>query len=156
MLLMLRPLCADDVLQMGECGKTATADEWRLTKLNKSMWAIVLGRKNKFVACWDIGDGWRDPYWKEDHPLRKTPFPAGKLPSIMGCGWRKVTHKANKIPHHGNDHGKGHGKDHDKGHIKGHEKGHGKVHKKFRRPRQGPKEVSPPSQGLSLTHMVCF
>jgi len=88
------------------------ADEWRLTKLNNtanntSMWAIVLGANNEFIACWDTGDGVGDPYKKMEHPLLKKPFPAGKFPSIMGCGWRKVTHK---IPRHGNGHVKDIGK----------------------------------------------
>jgi len=111
------------VLQAGYCNQTDDADAWRLIKLNNtvnntSMWAIVLGANNEFIACWDTGDGLQDPYKKIEHPLLKKPFPASKLPSIMGCGWRKVTRK---IHHHGKDHGKGHVKDHDKGHIKGHD-----------------------------------
>ena len=111
------------MLQVGRCDQKA--DEWRVIKLNNtmnntvnnttnntSMWAIVLGANNEFIACWDTGDGVQDPYKKKEHPLLKKPFPAGKLPSIMGCGWRKVIQEKN-IHHHV--------KDHDKGHIKGHD-----------------------------------
>jgi len=81
------------VLQVGSCNKTA--DEWRLIKLNTSVpfWAIVLGANNEFIACWDTGDGVQDPYKKKEHQLLKKPFPGGKLPSIMGCGWRKARPK---------------------------------------------------------------
>ena len=90
MLLMYRPLCSGDVLQVEKCGETA--DEWRLIKLKDTiMWALVLGPNNQFIACWDTGDNVRDPYKKKAHPVLKKPFPAGKYPG-MGCGWRKVTH----------------------------------------------------------------
>jgi len=77
---------------VGKCNKTA--DEWRLTKLNNtvnntSMWAIVLGENNEFIACWDTGDGVQDPHKKKQHQMLKKPFPEGKLPS-MECGWRKA------------------------------------------------------------------
>jgi len=64
------------------------------------MWAIVLGSNNQFIACWDTGDGVKDPYKKKLHQLFQKPFPEGKLPSIMGCGWRKAGPKKFHLHHH--------------------------------------------------------
>jgi len=131
------------VLQVGSCNEKA--DEWRLIKLNSTvnntinntmnntmnitsivssmpLWAIVLGSNNESIACWDTGDGEGDPYKKKKYPLLKKPFPDGKLPSIMGCGWRKAGPKRFHRHHHRRRHEKGHKKFHR--HRKGHKKGH--------------------------------
>ena len=87
----------DDVLHTGKWNKTPMADEWRLTKLNDTAdtWAFVLGPQNEFIACWDKSDRFADPRLKNAHPLRKKPFPAGKLPG-KGCGWEKVWPRLSK------------------------------------------------------------
>jgi len=130
-------LCTGDVLQVGKCNEKA--DEWRLITLNNTMnntsvslWAIVLGANNEFIACCDTGDGVQDPYKKKEHPILKKPFPEGMLPS-MGCGWRKAGPKRFRHPrwHHKKGHKKFRGRG--KGHKKLHR--HRKDHKKGHRPK---------------------
>jgi len=73
------------VLQLGGCDQTT--DNWQYYQ-SGNFNGLALGPDNEYMACWDTGTEWDDPYEADGDPLRKEPLDA-TAPGI-GCVWYKV------------------------------------------------------------------